>query len=719
MLYSLSQCIHTQTTDRKLNYAHEMPQGRNLPLTYLAGKLLGQQFLAVLDEDVLDGTLANEHKAVVLTSVDYLDPAVVRALEDFAAGGGRVLLTGDCTVAIRGSIKLPVSPRLPDQEIVDKLAEAKKYNEMAPYQTTSKYLHGAQPLARAIQAELDRAGIRPPVQCDTPTIAITRQAAADVEYLFAVNATPDPDNKQDPKNAVKAAAATISLPDDGRPVYDAVRGGPVAELASKDGKLSGVIRFGPGQMRVFARTARPIGGVRVATPVLHRDLTQEQTPIQLDISATVLDGKGGKISGSVPLHVRVIDSLGATRHELYRATKLGDFAIGLPLAANDPAGSWKVVVRELLSSSEDAATFTYTPPLRARSVVGATPRAVYAADDRDNAFRFARTYHEVTLVKGKSAFNDAAAARLSKVLEPWGVRCKVMELAEASRPRRLSEEEARSWCGLSYAGKGQIKPGDGNPPALAGFAVQGPVILLGNPEDNPIIQFLLSERFLPYTPKADAFPGPGRGMLAWQRDGVGRLQESITLIAYDGAGMSEAVGSFFEAVAGIEPLTKWTLPQADALTPARKAPGLARAAAIAWSLTLPDRVLGLKAADGGLSVLTHDGSLTTLTPQGKVVSSKVLAPGRVQEAHKELGPAAEVPAAQQKHGRPDRLAKLAASAGGRVAVTYWGGTLRVVDGSGGILTEQVLPQDVTALTWLDDKVIAGLADGRVLALAVK
>src|SRR5207237_5510005 len=54
MLYSLSQCVHTQTKDRSANYAHAMPQGQNLPLTYVAGKLLQQQFYAVVDEDVLD-----------------------------------------------------------------------------------------------------------------------------------------------------------------------------------------------------------------------------------------------------------------------------------------------------------------------------------------------------------------------------------------------------------------------------------------------------------------------------------------------------------------------------------------------------------------------------------------------------------------------------------------------------------------------------------------
>src|SRR5262249_7799134 len=121
MLYSLSQAIHTQTGDMTANYAHAIPQGINLPLTYLAGKMLQQQFLAVLDEDVLDGTVANEHKAIVVTSVDYLDPKVIAALEDYAAHGGLVLMTGDSTVTIKGAKKLDVKPRMPDQEKIDEL----------------------------------------------------------------------------------------------------------------------------------------------------------------------------------------------------------------------------------------------------------------------------------------------------------------------------------------------------------------------------------------------------------------------------------------------------------------------------------------------------------------------------------------------------------------------------------------------------------------------
>jgi hypothetical protein len=210
-------------------------------------------------------------------------------------------------------------------------------------------------------------------------------------------------------------------------------------------------------------------------------------------------------------------------------------------------------------------------------------------------------------------------------------------------------------------------------------------------------------------------------MLAWQRDGVGHGQESITLIAHDTEGLSEAVGTFYEAVAGLDPLTRWALPAAEPIAAARTSPGLSPVAGVVWSVALPDRIVAMKAGKDGLTVLSHDGSLVTLSSEGKVVSDKPLNAQQRQQAEKDLASAADPAAEQAAKGqaRPDRLLKLAAAKESQVAIAYWGGTLRIVDGKAAIKSEQLLPQDVTALSWFDGKVVAGLADGRVLALQPK
>src|SRR6202035_4629647 len=105
------------------------------------------------------------------------------------------------------------------------------------------------------------------------------------------------DPRGTPMLGIRATTATIGLEADGRPVYDAVHGGIVKEFAAAGKQLQGRFRFGPGQMRVFARTARPVGGIKAVTPVLRRDYTLRQAPLQVDVGAALVDARGGILSG--------------------------------------------------------------------------------------------------------------------------------------------------------------------------------------------------------------------------------------------------------------------------------------------------------------------------------------------------------------------------------------------------------------------------------------
>ena len=73
---------------------------------YLAGKMLHIGIFPLVEEDVIDGTLAANHKAIILPGVNFLEPRVIAALEAFAASGGAVLLTDDCQVQIKGAQKI-------------------------------------------------------------------------------------------------------------------------------------------------------------------------------------------------------------------------------------------------------------------------------------------------------------------------------------------------------------------------------------------------------------------------------------------------------------------------------------------------------------------------------------------------------------------------------------------------------------------------------------
>jgi hypothetical protein len=720
VLYSLSAMIKKQTEDMNFSYSHASVHGKNLMFTYLAGKLLQQPFMPVVEEDIRDGTLAADHKAIILTSLEYLDPKVIANLEDFARRGGLILLTGDCKVQVKGGVNLGVTPAYPNAARVAKLEKAANYKELAPLTQLRQALAGARPLAAAIRPHLEKASIKPVFTCDAPGICATRQAAGDIEYLFAVNATHD-DRGPDGMLGMTATDAQIGLTADDRPIYDAIHGGLVAEFkdgALKDNVRAGKFRFGPAQMRVFARTTRPIGTIKTSTPLLRRDYTSEGAPISVEISAALMDAKGGLLTGSVPLGIRLIDSLGSIRYDLYRATDGGTIKLRLPLAINDPAGLWKIEVTELLNNTHDVAAFNYQAVPTCSATAGATRRAIHLVPDRDNVFRFFRTHGRVAIVKGSSPYNQPAADRLVRILKPWNVTCTVVNAADVNKPRVLTEQEASTWVGLDFAGKGQIKPGDKNSPALAGFAVQGPVILLGTPADNPLIKFLKDQHFLPYEPGID-LPGPNRGLVAWQRDGIGALQESITLIAYDEKGMAEAVGSMYEMLAGIEPLTPLALPSRSNIAVAQKAQ-IVPEPAIAWSLNLSDAIVGITSTGAGLRVLTRAGVLANLE-KGKNIASSTVVPGSYEGMAAKMRPQStpDALAAARRKAPPRRLVKYAVIAGDLTAVAYWGGTLALTDHTGMVRAERQFQQDITALAWVDGQLIFGDADGRVIALNVK
>ncbi len=73
---------------------------------YLAGKMVHTPLWPIVEEDVLDGSLAANHKAVLVAGINYLDPKVVTALEAYAAGGGTVLLSDDSRIKIAGATQL-------------------------------------------------------------------------------------------------------------------------------------------------------------------------------------------------------------------------------------------------------------------------------------------------------------------------------------------------------------------------------------------------------------------------------------------------------------------------------------------------------------------------------------------------------------------------------------------------------------------------------------
>lgn len=745
MLWSISHILDAQVRDMQTadginKSAYEGGGARDKSiLAYEAGKRIGVNLFPIVEEDILDGS-AGTFRMIFLPGVDFLEPNVIAALEAYIAAGGHVVVSDESKVRIKGAEKLGCAMTVEAAEKVRQLHREKRQKEANELETTDYYWQAAKPVADALWARYNAAHLERPAGATADGVIISRQRHGDVAYTFFVNATWD--ERGGRRNSIKPVQADVWLTTRDGTVYDAARGGPAAEFERDGIVLEATLRFGPGQMRAFAQTRRPIGGVQVSPPLVRRDLVGRDGSIAAEISGFVVDDKNTVVAGSIPLQVRVTDPLGAVRFDGFRATDRGVLRIDVPLAANDPAGDWNVEVTELLAGKSGTAAFKYQPVAANGAVAGAIPRAVSFANDRENAFRFFRLYRDLTIVTGKSDFNAPAAQRLVEALKPWDVRCTVVPAADAAKPRLLTDDERPTWVGLDA---GRLTPTPKNPemprpnPGHVGFSVRGPVILLGNPDDNPILKFALDKNFLPAKPHKTDYPGPGRGLLAWQRDLVSYQSESIALVAYDEAGMQEAVGTLYEAAAALDPLMALTPPAPAVVTPAAKATDNWPEGRIAWRTVLPDRARSMALLEHGTQVraITADASdLAIETATGRIVSRNPVpesAPGaEAPPAPGARPPAAQPPVAQAPTWTPPKLppdlagavlpyrvVKAVLAGGDQTAIIYWGGTVQVVDASGKIACIRLLPGDVLQQAWAGPTLILSLSDTTIVALATK
>ncbi|MEI6520428.1 MAG: hypothetical protein WCO98_10410, partial [bacterium] len=708
MLYSLDQCLDAQIkSGMQDNYEGGTHTRATLLQISIAGKMLHTSFFPIVEEDVLDGTLAANHKAVVLAGINFLEPAVITALQGYIAAGGTVIVADDCQVKIPGAVKLGVPATHKQYDLALKLWGDKKQKESMYARNAGDFMKEAEPVAKALKVIIDKIGVKADLDVDNYSVFANRHTSGDFEYLFSTNATFN-FAKADDYLAIKSATANITMTVDGRPVYDAIHGGLVPEFAKpakKSVSTTALFTYGPGQMRVFARTARPIAGVEVMKPELSKEYTVSNDLVHISFTARIVDAKNVTLTGVAPFQVRLIDALGATRYDLYRASKNGVLNIDLPLAVNDPAGKWTIEVKELLANTVGKVDFTYSPPGQCNTLLSATQRAIYFGTDRESIFKFVRANQNVTIVKGSSEYDNTAALRLTEILKPWGVTCTTVNAADVNKPREITVDEAKTWVGLEF---GRAAAGTKNTPFKAGFAIIGPVILVGNPTDNPLIAKVSEWSFLPY-PVSAALPGRNRGYISWQYEAIGIGQESVTLIANDAAGMSEAVGTMYEAASGMDPILPYALPPVSTVAAAVKNTQLPQLAAL-WQIILPDRPITMSIDKGTITVATNDGTFSNVDLKGKLLSKKI----DILPATQIVNPV--IPDALKTQLLKGRSVKQVVAANGITAVSYWGGTIQTFGADNKIKTQNQLAMDAVKIGFAGDILVAAQSDGTLVAL---
>jgi len=569
-------------------YKKQNTQFWDMCVQYLATKILQFPMQTILEEDILDGTLANKHKVLLMSGIAYLPTPVVTALEKFIANGGLVIQSSDCEVTIKGAVKLNISATAELTAEFDRNTAMPDGDEKSAANRVSssfvRIMEHTKPYADAIKAELNKAGIVPPVESSVNTFAVGRQTRGDFDYVMVVNFTPEGTYAGMNESGVGgAAAATTNLTFtnvNNRAIYEAIEGKQIAAVGTRANTfVLNNVRFGGGDMKMYVLTPRAIGGVKVGTATVSSDFTRMSEPIRLSFGASIVDTQNNILSGTAPLQIVVTDNLGEERFNLYRATENGVCNVVLPLAANDANGVWTIKVTELITNKTSSNTFEFNVANNVGATAGLAHRAAYLEADKANIYEFFRTRKNITVVYGSEDYCLAAAERVKAIFEPYNMKVELMSAADANKARKLTADQLATWCGTAVAGFLDIPSGEINvdspaasDPRVVGYDVPGNIVLIGNRANNPLIEYLANghggRNVLPYNVNVQ-FPGVGNGLVAWNLMTLGHDVEAVVAVGNDEKGLNEAIGTMFTIGIGMDPLNPWVMPADNNVVPAQ------------------------------------------------------------------------------------------------------------------------------------------------------
>ncbi|MEJ7664151.1 MAG: hypothetical protein WKG07_33795 [Hymenobacter sp.] len=204
-------------------------------------------------------------------------------------------------------------------------------------------------------------------------------------------------------------------------------------------------------------------------------------------------------------------------------------------------------------------------------------------------------------------------------MKPWGVRSTMVNAADVNKPRQLTEEEARTWVGIDF---GRVEEERQSVCSLGvGFAVNGPVILLGNPADNPLIATVERMGFLPYKTSAGSarrgrgYPRPAARCSGHRTSPLPSSPSTRRVWPRQSERCGRSGGGLIPTPLG--------LPFTASNNSGQTSSEDTREAAIVRRAILPDRPLSMNAMPNGqVAVLANDGTTTTLDATGKIVRQK-------------------------------------------------------------------------------------------------
>jgi len=293
----------------------------------------------VYEQDLLDGALARYETLFLPVNV-ALPASVHQRIVRFAQRGGLVVADRFLKASIPGVHQLDIHLGTP--------------HYLAPVKTIAERVSAYCPEIKN--------RLRPYVDTPTPDVLVAAKEHGGARYIFVINdkrhAGKSMDYTGDPRLAEKylpdglAQDAEIVIRTQPAPViYDVLSHKVVPSRQAGDTvKLS--LSLGPSEGKMLAVYPSRIDKAQLA---IDGDLRPGGN---LRLTATVLSAEGQPMPGTQSLRVDIADSRGrGNDYSDYYATDRGLFRMEIPIAVNEPAGTWQVTVRELttgLSATREA-----------------------------------------------------------------------------------------------------------------------------------------------------------------------------------------------------------------------------------------------------------------------------------------------------------------------------------------------------------------------------
>jgi len=291
------------------------------------------------EQDVLEGAL-DQYEVLFLPVNVALPETVHREIVEFAGRGKLVVADKFLKASIPGVHRLDIhlgtpSYLAPVKAIVDKVS--------------------------AYCPEIKRR-LQPYVDTPTPHVFVAAKECHGARYVFVINdrrhAGNSMDYTGDPKLAEKllpdglAQTAEITIRMPGSPVIYDVLSYQTVPWRREGETLRLSLALGPSEGKMLAVYPEKIGEVRVAVA---GDLRPGG---RLQLEAQVLSGANESMPGTQPLQVEILDSRGRRNdYSDHYATDRGRFRIAIPIALNEPVGTWKATVRELTTGLSVSRSF--------------------------------------------------------------------------------------------------------------------------------------------------------------------------------------------------------------------------------------------------------------------------------------------------------------------------------------------------------------------------